>query len=850
MALLGEHLRPMAEFLESAGYTDDLVRNDYPVWGQSGISRFNVAAFGRSIPKDMSTLTVLGRVVIEADREPVLSSARDAGAPVALLSIDGLLEIWSIRAAPEEPQRIQVEREEDARRLGERFRDLLGPEALLAAKTTGRQLTLFPIDVAVLARAREHVAQRLSDRMAQAMTQLLTGDQTTRGYRLATRTVMGALAALMIRDKDHLEVHGAELFDAAKAKFPSYFAWWDHETRHALDVESALQEIGEGVDFENLDPFVVGRLYEEVLVRPENRAKAGIYYTPLALAKRLLATIPLELLPPERRHVFDPTCGSGSLLLAAYERLDELLPQRWNGDERHRYLVSHLAGADRDDFAVELARLSLLLRALPVGDSWELSQWDALLDELPTTQRPSVVVGNPPWGSTRSLKGRRHERATEFLDRMLDIVEPGGYVGAILPASWLNSDVAAESRERTRERADIVEVWWLPTDTFPSSKPPPCVVVLQAKAPTKRPWLFKRVATRAGLATFELTGVAEEAWLSVASSGRQPFLAGPFDHRIKQLDDLPRLDSVAQVRRGPVPKKIGDVGRHGGEYLYLREARELPAYGVVSKEKLGQADYPGDFNRAGRSEGPSFRFPKVLVSAVSTPGAPWRMKASLDRVGVIPRESLYIVRPLRADVEDDLFALLAILGSTVANAWIGAHEAKRSITKTSLAAMPIPQPGSWPDLAKVGRALSEAGSQEQLARKARAADSAVARAYGLDPDVATMLNARFFGAPSPEGGVRYEHVIGVGADAGGSADGFVTYGVVIDVYPPLVRLWAAGLTSDDGEEIFAPAGFLGGLSEPGAGFDMLGASELKRATFRAQRRAYELQDAGPTTIDT
>ncbi len=396
MTALGEVFRPLAEFLQSAGYPDDLVRTDYPVWGPTGIARFDVAAFGRSVPKDMSTLTVLGQELHGADRGAVLSSARDAGAPVALISAEGLLAIWSIRAAPEAPERIRVEPERDASDLGVRFRDFLGPDAMLAAKTAGRQLTLFPVDVAVLARAREHAAQRLSDRVTRAMTNLLVGDQTRRGYRLATRTLMGALAALMIRDKDHLDIGGVELFDAAKAKFPSYFAWGDHETRDHFDVEGVLDELGEGVDFENLDPLVVGRLYEEVLVRPENRAAAGIYYTPLALAGRLLATVPFELLAPDRRRIFDPTCGSGSLLLAAYERLDDLLPAIWDGHERHNYLVSHIGGADHDDFAVELARLSLLLRALPVGDSWRLSQWDALSDPLPVAERPTVVVGNPP----------------------------------------------------------------------------------------------------------------------------------------------------------------------------------------------------------------------------------------------------------------------------------------------------------------------------------------------------------------------------------------------------------------------------------------------------------------------
>ena len=318
------------------------------------------------------------------------------------------------------------------------------------------------------------------------------------------------------------------------------------------------------------------------------------------------------------------------------------------------------------------------------------------------------------------------------------------------------------------------------------------------------------------------------------------------DPLLAQLQLLPRLSSVAIVRRGPVRGKDPAIGREGA-YLFLAEAKDLPAYGEAPSETLSRVNYPADFHRAGRDAAELLTRRKVLVSAVSTPGAPWRMKAGFDFRGVIPRESMYLVVPRDVDNDDAIFALTAILGSAVANAWIGSREAKRSIDGRTLADLPIPGPNAdWARLATAGRLLASSESAVVRRERARDVDLIIESEYGLDDLESAALHDRFRGVIAPEGGTRHE--VSKVRPIGYAPPEFRTYGSVLAIEPPTVRLWAAGSTPDDGVEIAPPTGFLGSLAV-GDGFDLLGSDHLGDATFVLQRRTYERSLVDPHSAD-
>ncbi|NUQ61786.1 MAG: N-6 DNA methylase [Pirellulales bacterium] len=156
---------------------------------------------------------------------------------------------------------------------------------------------------------------------------------------------------------------------------------------------------------------ILGQVYEQFLGKtirlragrravvedtPEAKKAGGVYYTPPYLVdylvRRTLGRLLEEQTPKqaERLRILDPACGSGAFLLGAYQHLLDWHRDRYleegpdrrargrsprlcraaGGDwrltiaERKRILLNNIYGVDIDPRAVEVTKLSLLLKLL------------------------------------------------------------------------------------------------------------------------------------------------------------------------------------------------------------------------------------------------------------------------------------------------------------------------------------------------------------------------------------------------------------------------------------------------------------------------------------------------------
>jgi len=707
-----------------------------------------------------------------------------------------------------------------------------------------------------------HLSERVTDAMRFMLgSQPLAEEEGAERLVEASRIVIGALAALMVRDKFDLSVTGSELFVAARQHFPGYFDWLERLDSISEDrLVELLRILGEGVNYEGLDPSVVSEVYERAVVSQSERLRLGIFYTPPDLARQVAAHVPFEEISPEDRIVLDPACGSGTLLLAAHDRLQALAPAIWDPEARHRYLVSHLVGYDTDQFAVEIARLSLLLNALPAGNSWQVDRRDALRAPIPS-RRPTVVMSNPPWQDVRSRQGVRKQVADDFLQRMLNFVKPGGYIAVVLPAAWLSSDVSSTTRQVVQERADIFEVWRFPEGVFGGASLAPCVVFAQVRPRTDRPWVFRRVLSREGIARFYETGTGEEQFLAHSDRAARAgtLLRGPLDEAWELLGSLPRLRSFATVQAGPIPEPpVADRGGKG-DFQLLRRAGDSPAFGEAPEDALVRVRFPEDFHRAGTHSGSIFRRPKLLVSAKRSTVNPWRLKVGIDRRGIIPRESLYMVIP-STEAEDSLYALMAILGSAVASCWIDSYGTKMAVDADLLGDLPIPKRGRvWKDLARAGRSMlwARTNGHLELSFLTRAMDQLVAQAYGLSRDVMERLERHFEGFTAPEGGQRYRTNDLAEAKASELVEARTRngpeirrFGAVLDVEEDCLRLWVPGTTDDDGNLFQLPERFLGWHCQPEATFEVSTVDgDLQTARYYFQQLSYQSFDTALREAD-
>jgi hypothetical protein len=330
-------------------------------------------------------------------------------------------------------------------------------------------------------------------------------------------------------------------------------------------------------EFSVLPVEILGQVYEQFLGKvihldtdrrvtvedkPEVRKAGGVYYTPKyivdyivehTVGKLLAGQTPRQvrgLVGPRRGgplRILDPACGSGSFLIGAYQYLlawyrdwyvtdgpekhRKELYQAHGGDwclttdERKRILLDHIYGVDIDPQAVEVTKLSLLLkvlegeteqtlnttlamfheRALPdlsnnikcgnslVGPDFYDSQQATLIDEderyrinafdwqsefppVMITGGFDIIIGNPPYlysaGQHYSNYFSIHYQLSQyqtdyyvyFIERALHLACRGGALSFIVGDSWLNSEYFSKMRSSllADHRIDLIAVFDYP----------------------------------------------------------------------------------------------------------------------------------------------------------------------------------------------------------------------------------------------------------------------------------------------------------------------------------------------------------------------------------------------------
>lgn len=831
------------------GFTKDLLSTDFRVWTGTAVLRPDLVGFGAAEPHDVTTATFLanaapgdGDVALDAH----FDAARILATPVSVIGRAKGWELWKTGSRPDADERLREGQWGSADALTD-LRFDLSPQALLQAKHQTRQLSLLPVDVRLLETARQSIEGSLAERVVAAVREVVpeASDHATVGeVRGAARLVIGALTALMLRDKvlERPDMTGWPVVEAASRLYPEHFSWLaDMGPKDRTRLEQTLATIGEGVDFAALDPTLVSDVYEHAIIG-ERRSTIGAYYTPIELTRRILATLPVEQIAPEQRVTGDLACGSGSFLLAAHERLRDALPGPLSLREQHQYLRTHLTGSDTDPLAVEIARLSLLLAALPAGDGWKVEVADGLEVDTPL----GIAVSNPPWSQSRDADGRA-ERAEPFLDVMLDRLAPGGLLACVLPAGWLSNRFSGDSRRRLRERAEVLEVWRLTETVFPSGRMAPCVVFAERRQDGVRRGYVTRTIRNRELAAFYRSGRAPDSGLVLEAADPSAPFTGTSEILREALASLPRLQGIASVLSGPPPRRVNAVGQQGGDLLWLREAKAVAPFARVSDNVLQRCRFPEDFSRPDTATPDQYLVPKLLVPAKRWADTPWRVIARVDDHGVIPRETLYGITPRDPLDERIRYALVPLLGSSVASALVGNASASRNIPSKAYRLLPVPPDGPvWDDLAELGLKIVDAASfgrpLEQLMLQL---EETVADAYRLPDEVRVLLRSQFATIAAPEGVVRFPDapVTLQGLDA--ECEASLSSGAVLDIDPPHVLISVAGVTPPEGQWMIAPQALSGALCRPGATFDVRGGEQgLAEARFVPQRLAYmPLDDA-------
>jgi len=333
---------------------------------------------------------------------------------------------------------------------------------------------------------------------------------------------------------------------------PHYCEEWKADDKVIAEIIKGLYETKDSYryDFSVISADVLGGMYEQYLSyvqgrKSEEKSKSkrkshGIYYTPKYIVefivKETLGEVLKKTKPKDisKIKVLDPACGSGSFLIAAYDKILEHLtkqnPQTSLFAE-FNILKENIFGVDLDAQAIEIAQLNLLLKVLSqktrlpelehnlssgnslvsgnaeklekyFGKEWREQKpfnFEEEFKEVFEQNGFDVIIGNPPYVFARG--GHFDEKTKQyyyenfplasyqlntyllFIDRAFRLLKKDGYFGFIIPNTWLTIDTFSPLRKFLLEETTNLQIINIFDKVFGEANVDTCLLIFKKGKP-------------------------------------------------------------------------------------------------------------------------------------------------------------------------------------------------------------------------------------------------------------------------------------------------------------------------------------------------------------------------------
>lgn len=196
------------------------------------------------------------------------------------------------------------------------------------------------------------------------------------------------------------------------------------------------------------------------LLTPRERGALGAFYTPPALAGRLLDLAEEQGVDWTTTRVLDPASGGGAFLLPVAERMLAALPAAEPAFVL-RQVATRLLGLELDAYAAGFGQnaIELLLADLTsaAGHAAPIVVRVADTLEEPPSARFDLVIGNPPYGRVTLTPGQRRRFARGlyghanlygvFTDIAMRWTKKSGTIAFLTPTSFLSGHYYSALRE-------------------------------------------------------------------------------------------------------------------------------------------------------------------------------------------------------------------------------------------------------------------------------------------------------------------------------------------------------------------------------------------------------------------
>lgn len=264
----------------------------------------------------------------------------------------------------------------------------------------------------------------------------------------------------------------------------------------------------EDLDFSNnraADDDLIGDAYEYLMKNfaTQSGKSKGQFYTPAEVSRVMAKVIGIGDDKRKMISIYDPTCGSGSLLLRAAAEAKGAVA---------------IQGQEKDVATIGMARMSMVVHGV---DDPDLRHGDTLTDPLHKRNDRELctfdyVVANPPFSVKSWLKGASEEDPFgrwghgegvapvpppkcgdyAFLLHILKSMKPSGHAAVILPHGVLFRGRVERNEAEAMIRRFIVRHHWikgiigLPPNLFFGTGIPACIIVLDKEGAAASKGIF------------------------------------------------------------------------------------------------------------------------------------------------------------------------------------------------------------------------------------------------------------------------------------------------------------------------------------------------------------------------
>lgn len=235
-------------------------------------------------------------------------------------------------------------------------------------------------------------------------------------------------------------------------------------------------------------PDLLGAAYEYLIKYFADSAgkKGGEFYTPGQVV-RLLVTL---LKPQQGMEIYDPTCGSGGMLIQSVQYVEE---------QGQDFRNLSLNGQEDKGNVWAICKMNMILHNI---SSATIENGDTLIEPLikdgATWKKFDIVIANPPFSQNYTRAGMKYETRFSFgfapetgkkadlmfVQHMIASLKPEGRMATIMPHGVLFRGGSEKTIRRGMVEGKIIEaIVSLPPALFYGTGIPACIIIINKNKP-------------------------------------------------------------------------------------------------------------------------------------------------------------------------------------------------------------------------------------------------------------------------------------------------------------------------------------------------------------------------------